>query len=179
MRWARRRATPCSTSSCTRAWRDERGQATVEAALLLPVLMTLMAMLAQPACLLYTRCVMQAAAAEGCRLVATSTRAAGAAPQAQRSYVLRRLAAVPDAPIFHEGGEAGWEIELSGSTQAHAASVRIATTARPLPFVGMLAGLLGQGDGSGGVVLEVSVNHVTRPGWLEGGYDDWASIWDG
>lgn len=160
-----RRETPCSTSSCTRGaareargrgtgtlpgWQDEQGQATVEAALLLPVLMVLMALLVQPACLLYTRCVMQSAAAEGCRLVATSTRAAGAAPQAQCAYVLRRLAAVPDAPIFHEGGEAGWEIELSGSTSAHAASARITTTARPLPFVGVLAGMMGQGDGSGG-----------------------------
>lgn len=139
--------------------------------------MVLMALLVQPACLLYTRCVMQSAAAEGCRLVATSTRAAGAAPQAQCAYVLRRLAAVPDAPIFHEGGEAGWEIELSGSTSAHAASARITTTARPLPFVGVLAGMMGQGDGSGGVVLEVNVSRATRPGWLEGGYDDWASIW--
>lgn len=140
--------------------------------------MVLMAMLVQPACLLYTRCVMQSAAGEACRLVATSTRAQAAAPTAQRAYVLRRLEAVPPIPLFHEGGDAGWTIEVEGSTEGHEASARIATTARPLPLVGVLAGLLGQTDASGAIVLEVSVSRATRPDWLEGGYDDWVAIWD-
>lgn len=140
--------------------------------------MLLMALLVQPACLLYTRCVMQSAVAEACRLMATSTRSSGSAMPALRAYVVRRLAAVPDAPIFHEGGSQGWEIELGGSTAEHAASARIRTSARPLPFVGTLAGLLGQVDASGAVVLDVSVSRVTRPDWLEGGYDEWVSLWE-
>lgn len=139
--------------------------------------MLLIAVLVQPACLLYTRCVMQAAAAEGCRLMATAQDAGGTAEAAQRAYVMRRLRAVPTAPIFHEGGDEGWTIEVSGSTSQHEASVRIATTARPLPIVGVLSGLLGQTDGSGSVVLEVQVSVTTRPEWLEGGYDEWSSIW--
>lgn len=164
------------------AWRrglvaSDEGQATIEAAMLLPTLMILMALLVQPACLLYTRCVMQAAAAEACRLVATNSQAIGTVEAAQRSYVLRRLQAVPDIPIFHEGGDDGWLIELSGSTSSHEASARIVTTARPLPFVGVLAGLLGQTDESGGVILEVRVSVITKPDWVEGGYGDWSSIW--
>lgn len=120
---------------------------------------------------------MQAAAAEACRLMGTAPELAAAAPQAQRDYVLRRLAAVPDVDVFHVGGRAGWDIELEGGTQAHEARARIATTARPLPLLGVLPAMLGRTDGLGNVVLEVEVRTVTRPGWLEGGYGSWSSVW--
>ena len=55
----------------------ESGQATVEAAFLLPVLFVGLLLLMQPGILLYDRLVMQAAASEGCRLLATKTAAAG------------------------------------------------------------------------------------------------------
>ena len=45
--------------------RDRGGQASVEAALLVPVTLVLVALLAQPACVLYTRSVMAATAADG------------------------------------------------------------------------------------------------------------------
>ena len=41
---------------------NQRGQASVESALLLPTILLLLALLMQPACLLYTRCVMEGAA---------------------------------------------------------------------------------------------------------------------
>ena len=44
--------------------RDCRGQATVEAAVSLPVIFTLLLMLVQPSIILYDRLVMQQAAAE-------------------------------------------------------------------------------------------------------------------
>lgn len=157
--------------------REESGQASVEAALLLPSLMVCMALLTQPVCILYTRCVMQAAAAEACRLMATEPTQVNVAPQAQRDYVLRRLVAVPNADVFHVGGEAGWTVELEGSTGGHAARARIATSVRPLPLVGVLPALLGKSDGAGNVLLEVEVETVTRPEWLEGSYGSWASTW--
>lgn len=144
---------------------------------MLPCLMLCMALLAQPACLLYTRAVMQSAAAEACRLMATAPETTAAAPQAQRDYVLRRLAAVPDVEAFHVGGRAGWDIELEGGTGSRTARARIATTARPLPLVGVLPALLGRADGDGNVKLEVEVEAATRPGWLEGGYGSWSSVW--
>ena len=57
----------------------ESGQATVEAAFLLPVLFVGLLLLMQPGILLYDRLVMQAAASEGCRLLATKTTRARAA----------------------------------------------------------------------------------------------------
>lgn len=139
--------------------------------------MVCVALLAQPACLLYTRCVMQSAAAEACRLMATAPVWAGVAPQSQRDYVLRRLAAVPDVDVFHVGGASGWTIELEGATGGHGARARIATAARPLPLLGVVPALLGKTDGSGNVVLDVEVATTTRPAWLEGDYGDWSSVW--
>ena len=43
---------------------DRSGQTSVEAALLVPVVLTLVALLVQPACVLYTRAVMASTAAE-------------------------------------------------------------------------------------------------------------------
>ena len=51
---------------------DRSGQTSVEAALLVPVVLTLVALLVQPACVLYTRAVMASTAAELTRLAATS-----------------------------------------------------------------------------------------------------------
>ncbi len=65
---------------CSRT--DEAGQATVEAAFLVPVLFIVLLLLLQPGILLYDRIVMQGAAAQGCRLLATSTQAGGSLPRA-------------------------------------------------------------------------------------------------
>ena len=46
---------------------DERGQGTVEAALVIPVLFVLLLLLLQPGIVLYDRMVMRGAAAEACR----------------------------------------------------------------------------------------------------------------
>lgn len=54
-------------------FRSESGQATLEAAFLLPVLLVVFGVFLQPMLLLYDRCVMQTAAAETCRMLATST----------------------------------------------------------------------------------------------------------
>lgn len=145
--------------------------------MLLPSLLLCMALLIQPACLLYTTAVMQAAAAEGCRVLATRPCTTGSSEQAYEAFVLRRLAAVPDAGIFHQGGSGGWSIEMEGSTASHTARVSIETSAKPLPLLGVLPALLGMADGSGGVRLRVEVEIPTRAAWVEGDYRDWASTW--
>ena len=170
----------CSTCSCTdaRGARSEEGQASVEAALLLPALMVCLALLVQPACMLYTRAVMQFAAAEACRLVATPPSTAGVADQAYRSYIERRLSAVPDAAVFHKGGAQGWTIDYSFSPEDGVARVSIETSVQPLPLLGVAAALLGETDGEGGVVLRVEVEERMRPTWVEGDYGAWSSLWD-
>ena len=53
--------------------REERAQATIEAAFAIPLLGVLLLMLLQPGIVLYDKIVMEHAAAEGCRLLATTT----------------------------------------------------------------------------------------------------------
>ena len=174
------RPSPMSRAALTQLRRSARsfcsedsGQASVEAALLLPVLMVCLALLVQPMCLLYTRCVMQSAAAEGCRLLATAT--GNTDDAACEQYVRRRLSAVPQADVFLAGD---WQVELQGDAESDEVGVQIVGHARPLPLVGVVAALLGPTDQAGNVELKVSVTRCARPGWVEGGYSDWTSIWD-
>ena len=153
----------------------ETGQATVEAAFLLPVLFLLLGLFVQPAFLLYNRCVMYAAAAESCRLVAT----ASADEAALKAYVQRRLRAVPQLPVFHEGADAGWEIALSGGQTGGEVSVSIVNHARPLPLFGISAGLAGQMEGDT-VRQEVRVASHVVPQWAADagtGPADWVGRW--
>ena len=167
------RAAPTPSPHSARSFcSEDSGQASVEAALLLPVLMVCLALLVQPMCLLYTRCVMQSAAAEGCRLLATATGDTDDA--ACEQYVRRRLSAVPQTDVFLAGD---WQVELQGKAESDEVGVQIVGHARPLPLVGVVAALLGPVDQAGNVELKVSATRCARAGWVEGGYSDWTSIW--
>lgn len=150
----------------------ESGQASVEAAILLPMVMGIMALLIQPCCLLYTRVVMNEAACEAIRLLATAKESdADACERAVR----RRLESIPDIPIFRSGGSEAWRIELSGAGTGHA-SASIRGRVRPLPLLGVLASLFGEMDGEE-VVLDAQARMDSAPGWLTGTYSDWVGVW--
>ncbi len=152
---------------------SESGQSTVEAAVLLPVLLIVFGLLLQPSVLLYNRCIMNAAAAEGCRLVATNT----GGDATIRAYVERRLEAIPKIPIFHIGDD--WGINWSRSSDG-TANVIIENHADPLPLFGILAGLTSTIGDDGGIVQRVDVSCSSIPGWIGGqGYDPsrWIGAW--
>ena len=149
----------------------ERGQGTVEAAVILPSLMLVFALLLQPVCLSYTRAVMRSAAGECARAAAT---AYGGNTDACRSFALRRLAAVPEVPLFHVGGRGDWNVAIDRS-DSHV-GVTITGHARPLPLMGALAALAGMRDGTG-VLLKVTLSQDTRPSWVGGDYGAWQQIW--
>ena len=137
------------------------GQSTVEAALLIPVTLTVVALLVQPACVLYTRSVMSATAYELARVVSTGR---GSADEV-RAYALRRLAAVPEVPLFHEGGPDAGHV-----------SVSVEGRVRPLPILGAIVSALGTAEG-GTVVVRVEVSCDLRASWIGGSYDEWVGIW--
>lgn len=144
----------------------------VEAALLLPVALTLIALLVQPVCVLYTRSVMSATAGELARLMATTR----GTEEDVRSYALRRLAAVPDLSIFHVGGSEGWEVTCEGPDEEGVVRVSIAGHVRPLPLMGAIVYALGpQRDGN--VRLAVEVSQRARASWIGGNYEDWIKVW--
>ncbi len=144
--------------------RDERGQGSVEAAVVLPVLFLAMLMLLQPGIVLYDRLVMGGAAAEGCRLLATASGDMGGSCEA---FIRHRLAAVPQHDCFHvHGGGCSWEIELSGDEMVQTVTVRIGNELRPLPLLDAGARLLGLTNGRGNLEIEESVTMPTQPSWV-------------
>jgi Flp pilus assembly protein TadG len=162
--------------------RDRRGQATVEAAVMIPVLFLLLLLLIQPAILLYNRVVMENAAAEGCRLLATRADVAAYSGDKYEGYVKRRLAAIPPVDIFHaHTGQKTWDIELVGGEASSEVTVRITNKLKPLPLIDLGAALLRLVDGGGFLTQTVEVTLPTQPSWVwansSGGPADWASQW--
>ena len=159
----------------------DQGQATVEAAFLIPVLLLCLMLLIQPGILLYDRMVMHAAAAEGCRML--ETKPAGDSSEPYEGFVLRGLASVPQQENFHvhESG-CSWEVELSGDETSSEVSVRITGEVRPLPLFDWGAKALGIVNGKGNFEVETEVSLELRPEWQgdseqgldpEGWIDQW------
>ena len=147
---------------------DERAQATVEAAVLLPSFLIVLL-------LAYTTSIMESAASQAARLLVTGEDVDDESVQA---FVMRRLAAVPDVSIFHEGGPLSWQVELERTSgTAGAVGVSIEGTVKPLPVLGAFASAFGETNAMGDVRLRVEVSYDGRPSWLEGGYGDWISTW--
>lgn len=162
------------TSRCSDPARETAAQATVEAAFLLPVFLLLVLLALQPVCLLYTRTVMEGAAAATARLAMTAT----AEDEAIEAFAIRRLAAVPDIAIFHVGGPLNWNIDCTrGAEGEGGGAVGITGYVRPLPVIGAFAHAFGSANAQGDIELAVSVSYRARPGWLEGDYATWISEW--
>lgn len=144
-----------------------KGQASVEAAILIPIFFILLLILIQPGILLYNRMVMQSAAAEGCRLLATRTGVVGSTEEQCEKYILRRLGSIPPQDNFHVHNEGcSWEISLQGNETSMTVSVSITNTIRPLPLLGGLGQLLGFVDASGLVTQSVTVETSSQPDWV-------------
>lgn len=159
------------------------GQTTVEAAYLIPLLLLLLLLLLQPMILLYNRMVMENAAAEGCRLLATSTSQGAYTQEKREGYIKRRLAAIPPISIFHlHTGTRNWEISMEGDENSAEVTVTIVNRLDPLPLLGWGADALGLTDEDRRFVQEVRVAMPTQPSWVAraGGNDPegWVHAYD-
>jgi hypothetical protein len=157
------------------------GQATVEAAILIPVLLLMLLILTQPAILLYNRIVMENAAAQSCRLLSTRSDVGAYSADKYRGYVQRRLAAIPPVDIFHvHQGANSWDIVMEGNESSGEVTVRITNKVRPLPLLGWAEGLLGLLDGQGYLTQTVEATMPTQPAWVwqnGTGPTDWTTRW--
>jgi len=146
--------------------RDEKGQGSVEAAVVIPVMFLLLLLLLQPGIVLYDRIVMGSAAAEACRLLATSTDAQGSMTRSCEAFVRHRLAAIPQHDCFHvHGGSCSWDIQLIGGESSDNVTVRIVNEVRPLPLFDSGAKLMGLTNAAGNLEIEESVTLPTQPSW--------------
>lgn len=158
--------------------RKDAGQATLEAAFLLPIMLLGMTMALQPGIILFDRAVMEAAAAEGCRLL--ETLAAGSEGEA-KAFVMRRLEGVPDVEAFHAGE---WAVHLEGNEGSETVSVRITHALKPIPLVGIGMKLAGFTDAGGLYRQEVEMTRTAKDSWLmessHGAHPgDWIGRWNG
>ena len=139
------------------------GQATIEAAIFVPIVFLLIVLLCQPAILLYDRMVMSSAAGQAVRMLAT--RASNAPNGGYEQVVKAQLSAIPHSDVFHVGGDS-WRIELEGGETSREVVVSIENRLRPLPLVGLIAGAAGLVDGDGLLVVSVEARGRTQPDWV-------------
>lgn len=170
--------------SCTEMLRNRRGQATVEGAFVIPVIFLLLLLLVQPGIVLYDRLVMQAAAAEGCRMLATRSSVSGAGPGAYEEAIRRHLGAIPQQENFHRHKDGcSWRIELEGDEESEQVTVRITGSMRMLPLLDMGGVLLGLGDGSGNIEVRAEATAAAQDGWVAGSEfglspSEWVGKWE-
>lgn len=167
------------TTRKTHSALGSKGQGTVEAAFVIPILFLLFLLLLQPAILLYTRMVMENAAAETCRLLATKTDFGRNSEDKYEGYTLRRLASIPPVDIFHASSSGmEWQIEFSGDESSAQITVTITNYVKPLPLIGWGASMLGMLE-DGYLVQTVQVTMPTQPGWVNGSDVGLPSSWPG
>lgn len=161
---------------------DETGQATVEAAFLIPTLLLTLLMLIQPAFLLYARMVMEGAAAEGCRVLATES-ALEQNTEEVEDFIKRRLASVPQQENFHvHEPDCTWTISKSGNESSSEVSIEITNEIKPLPLFDFGLAALGVLNENGNYQLKVSKQLKTKPAWIQassvaGDPAQWVSRW--
>ncbi len=149
---------------------NEGGQATIEAAFLIPILFLGMLLLLQPGIILYDRLVMNAAASEACRLLATRSDVVGSMEESCEAFVRHRLGSVPPVSFFHvHEGDCSWDIQLEGSEESEMVSVTIRNEVRLLPLLDQGAALLGLVNEQGHLEIEVTCSQKTQPDWLNRG----------
>lgn len=143
-----------------------KGQATVEAALLIPALLVSLLLLIQPGILLYTRMVMEGAAAEGCRVLATASSLEENTATVE-DFIKRRLASVPQQANFHVHDPAcSWQIDLLGNETSEEVTVSISTEVKPLPLFDVGLNALGVLNGNGNYELKVAHHLTTKSTWV-------------
>lgn len=159
----------CSCTSARRLLRMAAGQSTVEGAFVIPIVFLLLLLLLQPGILLYDRLVMQAAAAEGCRMLATRSYASGADAYVYEEAIRRHLGAIPQQENFHRHQDGcSWKIELLGDEYSSEVRVRITGSVRMLPLLDLGGRLLGMGDGQGNLEVRAEASAPTQGTWVEG-----------
>lgn len=142
------------------------GQATVEAAFALPILILLFLLLLQPGIVLYDRIVMSSAASEACRLLATSPTTNA---DINDDFIRRRLAAIPQMDLFHVHREnCSTEIKLLGNESSEDAIVEISTKLKPLPLIDAAMSLTGMTGEDGLLTVHVKATEKTQPLWVSG-----------
>ncbi len=144
-----------------------KGQATIEAAALIPVLFILLLLLLQPSILLFDRIVMKNAAAEGCRLLATKTPVLSEGKDPYEEYVLTRLSSIPEEDHFHAHSQGcSWKVSLTGDETSNRVGVQIVNKVKPLPLVDFMSRSIRLTDSDGFFEIKVEAEFSPKNDWV-------------
>lgn len=139
----------------------------MEAAILIPVLLLALLLLIQPGILLYTYLVMQGAAAETCRIVATES-LLEQNYEAVEKFAKRKLSAIPQQENFHVHDPlCTWQVYYEGNEASNGVLVQIAGDVKPLPFFDFGMAALGLLNDNGSFTLKVSHEITTKADWVQ------------
>lgn len=158
------------------------GQATVEAAVLIPIVLLMLMFLLQPGIILYDRLVMKNAAAEGCRLLSTKI-AISSQTDLYEEYIRSRLGSIPQEDHFHIHDDGcSWEISMQGDESSAVVSVEITNKVKPLPFFDFASKGIGMVGEDGFFTIEVNEVFVPKNDWVisnDAGLNpkNWVSQW--
>lgn len=149
---------------------NENGQATVEAAVMIPVIFLILLLMIEPGILLYDWIVMNHAAASTCRVLSTSTDDMNMV----ENFARRRLEAIPQQDNFHvHDGTCSYEISFEGKD-----TVNIKNEVKPLPIIGFLSGVLGILNGNNNFELNVKSTQHLKPSWVKNSdMANWVGSW--
>ena len=89
---------------------------------------------------------------------------------------------MPQHDLFHvHRPSCTWRVELSGNEQSSEVAVSISTELKPLPLIGLGAGLLGMTNDEGNFEVRVEEHASVQPAWAdEDGSrnpQDWIGSW--
>ena len=164
-----------------RVWRNTFAQATVEAAIMIPVIFLLLLLLIQPGIFLYDLCVMNQAASETCRVLLTASDAEKS--KICEPFARRRLSSIPQQDNFHMHSDGcSYEINFEGSESSEEVCVYIKNQFKPLPLIGFLSNIFGLLNSDNCFQIEVKASQLAHPSWTNNspqGIDpnDWVGKW--
>lgn len=142
------------------------GQATVEAAIMIPTIFLLILLLIQPGIILYDLTIMNEAASETCRVLATSNDENKS--KICEPFARRRLAAIPQQENFHNHNDGcSYEIIFEGEQSCEYVSVEIKNELTPLPFIGFLSDIFGLLNENKNFEIKAYAQQKIKPSWVK------------
>lgn len=143
-------------------FKNINAQATVEAAMMIPVIFLLILILVQPGIVFYDLVIMKSATAETCRVLATANDVEKNSLCEQ--FIRRRLGAIPQQDNFHvHSSGCSYEFNFEGSASSREVTVSAVNKIKVLPLINFFMEGLGMLDSDKCYSIKVSCTRQTQP----------------
>lgn len=148
---------------------------------MIPVIFLLILLLIQPGIILYDLTIMNSAASETCRLLATSNDENK--NKICEPFIRRRLSAIPQQDNFHvHSSGCSYKFEFEGNQNTETVSVNISNEVQPLPLIGFLSETIGLLNENKCFEVQAKSSQKVKPSWVQNSTagsnpDYWVGAW--